>query len=86
MCIYLHFGRVSPAPVFLCVNRPNPLFYGLLMMAERVGFEPTEAYASSVFKTDAIDHSATSPGCCGRGVIYGGDVGLPSGSLIGVGA
>jgi hypothetical protein len=36
-------------------------------MAERVGFEPTEAYASSVFKTDAIDHSATSPGCCGRG-------------------
>lgn len=53
---------------------------------ERVGFEPTDGFPSSVFKTDAIDHSATSPGCCGRGVIYGGDVGLPSGSLIGVGA
>ncbi len=30
-------------------------------MAERVGFEPTVACATSVFKTDAIDHSATSP-------------------------
>ena len=55
-------------------------------MAERVGFEPTDGFPSSVFKTDAIDHSATSPGCCGRGVTYGGDLGLPSGSLIGVGA
>jgi len=26
-----------------------------------VGFEPTETCASSVFKTDAIDHSATPP-------------------------
>lgn len=30
-------------------------------MAERVGFEPTETRASTVFKTAAIDHSATSP-------------------------
>ena len=29
---------------------------------EGVGFEPTETCASSVFKTDAIDHSATPPG------------------------
>jgi hypothetical protein len=28
---------------------------------EGVGFEPTETCASSVFKTDAIDHSATPP-------------------------
>jgi hypothetical protein len=28
---------------------------------EGVGFEPTETRASSVFKTDAIDHSATPP-------------------------
>ena len=30
-------------------------------VAERVGFEPTEACASTVFKTAAFDHSATSP-------------------------
>ena len=37
-------------------------------MAERVGFEPTVAFTTSVFKTDAIDHSATSPRCVVRGV------------------
>ena len=31
-------------------------------MAERVGFEPTEGCPSTVFKTAAFDHSATSPG------------------------
>ena len=30
-------------------------------LAEREGFEPPERCRSSVFKTDAIDHSATSP-------------------------
>jgi hypothetical protein len=30
-------------------------------MAEKVGFEPTEPYGSTVFKTAAFDHSATSP-------------------------
>ena len=30
-------------------------------MAEREGFEPPEPCGSSVFKTDAFDHSATSP-------------------------
>ncbi len=39
-------------------------------MAERVGFEPTVGFPTSVFKTDAIDHSATSPRCVVRGV-YG---------------
>ena len=34
-------------------------------VAERVGFEPTEPRSSTVFKTAAIDHSATSP-CGGR--------------------
>lgn len=28
---------------------------------ERVGFEPTEPCGSSDFKSDAFDHSATSP-------------------------
>ena len=30
-------------------------------MAEREGFEPPEPRGSTVFKTVAIDHSATSP-------------------------
>ena len=30
-------------------------------MAEGVGFEPTEPHGSTVFKTAAIDHSATPP-------------------------
>lgn len=30
-------------------------------MAGRVGFEPTEPFSPSVFKTDAIDHSAIYP-------------------------
>jgi hypothetical protein len=30
-------------------------------MAERVGFEPTDRRRSTVFKTAAFDHSATSP-------------------------
>ncbi len=30
-------------------------------MAEREGFEPPGAFAPAVFKTAAIDHSATSP-------------------------
>ncbi len=30
-------------------------------LAERQGFEPWEGFPSTVFKTAAIDHSATSP-------------------------
>jgi len=36
-------------------------------MAEGVGFEPTVGCPTSVFKTDAIDHSATLP----RFVVWG---------------
>ena len=35
-------------------------------MAEREGFEPPEVLPSTVFKTAAIDHSATSPGGAGQ--------------------
>ncbi len=31
------------------------------LMAEEVGFEPTEACTSAVFKTAALNHSATLP-------------------------
>lgn len=31
------------------------------LLAEGVGFEPTDACTSPVFKTGAIDHSATLP-------------------------
>jgi hypothetical protein len=33
----------------------------LKLLAEEVGFEPTEPLGSPVFKTGAIDHSATLP-------------------------
>ena len=33
----------------------------LVHLAEGVGFEPTVSCPTSVFKTDAIDHSATPP-------------------------
>ena len=42
-------------------------------MAERVGFEPTVGFPTSVFKTDAIDHSATSPRYVMWGVLIGVD-------------
>ena len=32
-----------------------------MSLAEGVGFEPTDACTSPVFKTGAIDHSATLP-------------------------
>ena len=36
-----------------------------LELAEEVGFEPTDACTSPVFKTGAFDHSATPPGLAG---------------------
>ena len=33
----------------------------VLFLAEREGFEPPVPLSTSVFKTGAIDHSATSP-------------------------
>ena len=40
------------------LHNKNPL---RRLMAEEVGFEPTEPCGSPVFKTGAIDHSATPP-------------------------
>ena len=37
------------------------------VLADGVGFEPTDALTSTVFKTAAIDHSATRPDCA----VYG---------------
>ncbi len=47
-------------------------------MAEGVGFEPTEACTSTVFKTVAIDRSATPPGVtlAARYFRSFGDIGL----------
>lgn len=33
----------------------------IVIKEERVGFEPTDRFRPSVFKTDAIDRSAISP-------------------------
>ena len=41
---------------------------GFCYVAERVGFEPTDARASPVFKTGAFNHSTISPN--GRGLLY----------------
>lgn len=38
-------------------------------VAEGVGFEPTEACASPVFKTGAINHSTTPPFRCWRSIL-----------------
>ena len=38
------------------LDRQIPLFF-----AEREGFEPPVPFSTSVFKTDAIDHSAIFP-------------------------
>ena len=35
--------------------------FSFLFFAEREGFEPPVPFSTSVFKTGAIDHSATSP-------------------------
>ena len=35
--------------------------FSFLFLAEREGFEPPVPFSTSVFKTGAIDHSATSP-------------------------
>ena len=39
----------------------------VLLLAEREGFEPPEAFTSTVFKTAAIDRSAISPETCPAG-------------------
>jgi hypothetical protein len=42
----------------------NPVKTGFRVMAESEGFEPPEGYPSTVFKTAAFDHSASSPKSC----------------------
>lgn len=43
------------------VQKQKSLAFAGLFDAEREGFEPPDPFRSSVFKTDAIDHSAISP-------------------------
>ena len=50
-------GRIFRDAAGSCKSAINKV----LKMAERVGFEPTEGCPSTVFKTAAFDHSATSP-------------------------
>ncbi len=53
--------EVNPTknPAFLTICRVLERFENLL--AEREGFEPPEAFTSTVFKTAAFDRSAISP-------------------------
>ena len=50
---------VSKLPIGYKTKQEN--FSVLLFLAEREGFEPPVPLSTSVFKTGAIDHSATSP-------------------------
>ncbi len=58
-------ARVSKPPTPLAGEPLRPLGYFCRniwrSLAERVGFEPTDAFTSPVFKTGAFDHSAISP-------------------------
>ena len=57
-------ARVFKPPTPLAGEPLRPLGYfriHIYFLAERVGFEPTDAFTSPVFKTGAFDHSAISP-------------------------
>ena len=46
----------------LYIYKTQYFFIGCyIIMAEEVGFEPTDACTSPVFKTGALSHSATLP-------------------------
>ena len=57
-------GFIQPTPLAGEPLRPLGYFRRSMVffqLAERVGFEPTDAFTSPVFKTGAFDHSAISP-------------------------
>lgn len=45
----------------LCGSIPRNNDYSLFNLADGVGFEPTDAFTSAVFKTAALGRSATRP-------------------------
>ena len=45
--------------LFLCTKKAIP--YGIALLEERMGFEPTDAFTSQHFQCCAFNHSATSP-------------------------
>ena len=64
-----HYGSPNPEhrtqnPELRTLNENKKSRYRgtVSMVAESQGFEPREAYTSTVFKTAAIDRSANSPG------------------------
>lgn len=46
------------------ISQHTTIYSGILALAEGEGFEPPDPCRSSVFKTDAIDHSANLPCNC----------------------
>ena len=52
---------LRPLGYFSKFRKRHDNCYTVLKMAERVGFEPTDACASPVFKTGSFDHSDISP-------------------------
>jgi hypothetical protein len=62
-CVMNTFFRQGVGDVACGETKARALACGVLCLnlAEAVGFEPTEPCGSTVFKTAAIDHSATPP-------------------------
>lgn len=59
------YARLGYARAFfaghLCGSIPRNNDYSLFNLADGVGFEPTDAFTSAVFKTAALGRSATRP-------------------------
>ena len=73
-------ARVFKPPTPLAGEPLRPLGYFCRniwrSLAERVGFEPTDAFTSPVFKTGAFDHSAISP-CAKASLVPNASIILP---------
>jgi hypothetical protein len=68
----------------LGLSASQTLVFQRFKLAEGVGFEPTVGCPTSVFKTDAIDHSATPPSVTCAGGYGGGVSGIQAKPLAGM--
>ena len=65
MCLnYLNKRHKLDMPPLM--GKTHFFYFNGLDVAEKEGFEPPELLHSTVFKTAAFDHSATSPRSSGR--------------------
>ena len=65
LCAILFLMQTSLQRSILAHKKNRKIFIFRFFSAEREGFEPPDPLRSTVFKTAAIDHSATSPSALG---------------------